>query len=212
MSKSKEVLFTTAKPIKCMICSGEHRTYTCPQLLEKTIEARKQLINGKRLCMNCFYTHKTEECKSSFTCKFCNRRHNSALHSESNFYIADETETGKLLDPEEQQALEMEQMLLGHVLPSENLTKSMLPTAMVRIKHNARSMVFSALLDQGSMTNIISKRACEALKLPQVNINMQFSGIGGKETCRVTKRTHFQISPYFMNSVSIGIRVKLQQQ
>lgn len=42
--KPKQVLLNTTKIPKCTICSQEHRTHTCPLLLEKTVETRKQLF------------------------------------------------------------------------------------------------------------------------------------------------------------------------
>lgn len=80
-----------------------------------------------------------------------------------------------------------------------------IPTALIRINHNNKSMLFRALLDQGSTADLISKKGCEALGLPQWDVDIPITGVGGKETLRVKKRTQFSVSPFYTNSVSVNI-------
>lgn len=155
--------------------------------------------------MNCLFPHATDTCQSKYTCRHCGQKHNSILHTETSFHLATESETEEELDPDEQQAIEMEQLICTHVQPTDKPATSMLPTALIRINYDEKSMLFRALLDQGSTADLISKRACEALGLPQCDVNIPITGVGGNETFRVKRRTQFQISPFFTNSVSVGI-------
>lgn len=151
------------------------------------------------------FPHKTEECKSTYTCRHCNQKHSTILHAETNLHINEDQELASILEPEELQHIEMESIHVGHVQPTIMASKSILPTAMVRVKHQGKSMLFRALLDQGSMADLITKKACESLCLPQWDINMPITGVGEKETCRITKRTQFEISPYYSDSITVAI-------
>lgn len=162
-----KVMLATEKISKCFICSEEHRTFTCPQFVSKTVQERKTLAIDKKLCFNCLYQHNASACTSRFSCKTCGHRHHSMLHD-------DRTHTS---NPSE--------AFNGNIINSNG--QVILATAMVQITHNNKSMLFKALIDQGSMTNLITKRVCDVLQLPTHNVDVPITGVGGSVTCKIKK-------------------------
>lgn len=71
------------------------------------------MIEDKQLCLNCLYPHQTDTCTSIYSCRHCGQRHNSILHAETSFHITTDSEI--IFDPDEQQALEMEQLICTHI-------------------------------------------------------------------------------------------------
>lgn len=47
------------------------------------VKGRFKFTQFRRLCMNCFNSqHKTAECNSNYTCRYCSLKHHSLLHLE----------------------------------------------------------------------------------------------------------------------------------
>lgn len=89
--KREKTFVNMERAKKCNICPNDstHFTYTCPQLLGHSPSEREQFVKGKGLCVNCLHFHKVEDCTSRFSCKICEKRHNSVLHfAEKIYHIA----------------------------------------------------------------------------------------------------------------------------
>lgn len=118
--KGQKVFFTTTKiSKKCTICKQEHFAFNCPQLKTLSAIQRPEFIVRKGLCTNCLYPHKLEECQSRFTCRHCSQKHHTALHPPVQINNIN-TEEGSNdsepeLEPDEEQALEMQHAVVAHV-------------------------------------------------------------------------------------------------
>ena len=68
----------------CQICEGEaHPAYFRPAFKGLTTDKRFSTAQKLKLCHNCLGTdHLTRTCRSSRTCKRCNKRHHTLLHRE----------------------------------------------------------------------------------------------------------------------------------
>ena len=68
----------------CQICEGEaHPAYFCPAFKGLTTDKRFSTAQKLKLCHNCLGTDNlTRTCRSSRTCKRCNKRHHTLLHRE----------------------------------------------------------------------------------------------------------------------------------
>lgn len=85
---------TNEKISKCLCCNDTHALYKCSSFGKKTVQERIEFARSKKLCLNCFSDfHKTNECKSAFTCKTCKKKHNSLLHLETKTYNANQTKS-----------------------------------------------------------------------------------------------------------------------
>jgi hypothetical protein len=67
----------------CALCQGNHRLRMCSLFIEMSIPKRQENVNELKLCNNCLGSHSTEACQSKFSCRLCQHRHNTMLHTES---------------------------------------------------------------------------------------------------------------------------------
>lgn len=182
----------TDKSSACAFCSKNHANHTCPDFVNKPLGERRTLVRNNGLCYNCMQPHFLSACSSKSTCRVCRQRHHSSLHE----YKANNAQQSQLETPSVNP-------FSGHV--RETNLPLVLATALVRIEHAGRSIVAKALVDQGSMANLITKRICDALSLPTKGVNVPISGIGGSVTCKVKKRTKFEICPHFESGESMRV-------
>lgn len=191
-SKIQKVMLNTEVPRKCTICQGNHFAYVCAQLINKPNDEKMSFIQEKKLCANCFHPHETIECKSRFSCKICKQRHNSVLHESATVLISlDDDEQATDYHQEELQALEMAETCLSIQLHQPK--QVILATAVVKIEYENKCMLVKALIDQGSTTDLISKKICQALDLPEISTSVPITGVCGQVSYNVNKRTSFML-------------------
>lgn len=76
-SKYVQISTQNKVPNKCLLCGNGHRTIFC---IEGTSQERKQLAFQKKLCFICLNPHhQTQQCKSKYRCKFCEKRHSAVI-------------------------------------------------------------------------------------------------------------------------------------
>lgn len=185
-----KVLLATEKASKCYFCPEEHRTFTCPLFNSKSVQERKNLVIAKKLCFNCLNKqHNVNACTSKFSCKTCSLRHHSLLHVDQTSNLS--------------QASESTEAFNGNLIHSNG--QVMLATAMVQITHNSKSMLVKALIDQGSMTNLITKRVCDVLQLPTHRVDVPITGVGGSVTCKIKKGAKCTLRPHFESGESLQL-------
>lgn len=83
------------KTQSCICCNSDFHALTkCMKFLNLSPNDRFKIIQNKNICYNCLlFGHNSEQCKSTFTCRFCNRRHHSFLHFENTNLISAAIET-----------------------------------------------------------------------------------------------------------------------
>ena len=68
----------------CPLCSDAYCITTCPTFKSATVSKRRGIAKEKKLCFNCLSpTHRSNDCKSKYTCRTCKNKHHSLLHFES---------------------------------------------------------------------------------------------------------------------------------
>ena len=81
-SKISQNYKTTSE--RCHCCSENHKIFACKKFASLNIKDRKNLGYSSKLCFNCLCRgHLTKDCKSKHTCKKCQGKHNSILHTDS---------------------------------------------------------------------------------------------------------------------------------
>ena len=66
------------------VCSQDHSTFTCKQLINLIYSLRFAKAKQHNLCINCLQNrHKTIKYKSLFNFKYCNKCHHSVLYTDS---------------------------------------------------------------------------------------------------------------------------------
>ncbi|XP_055308905.1 uncharacterized protein LOC129572830, partial [Sitodiplosis mosellana] len=190
-SRKPKVLVTATNTKKCTICKkiNEHFAFQCPQLTEIPAENRITFISDKGLCINCLYTHPVEKCTSKYSCRECSMRHNTALHPPARIHNIMTLEEGIQLEPEEVQAMEMQNEVILHI-DGENRSKNVtLATAIVKIINGNRQILARALIDQAATANVITKRLCEALNLTEQNITLPILSLCDTVAYKVKRKT-----------------------
>ncbi|XP_029665085.1 uncharacterized protein LOC115236639 [Formica exsecta] len=69
-----------SKRSRCALCQQDHFVMLCEEYRRKTGLERKQVIEARKLCLNCLGRHLVDECASKKTCSVCDARHHSSLH------------------------------------------------------------------------------------------------------------------------------------
>nr|CAI5859917.1 unnamed protein product [Callosobruchus analis] len=153
-------LVSNSVAIKCAYCKESQPLYTCSKLKLLPVASRYAEIRALKLCTNCLRSnHGPDKCIAR-GCKYCNKRHNTMLHSQQT--------------PNE---------------PSLNVNKE--------ISNDERSPESAqtcgnwhrcrALIDNGSMPNIITRELSEKLNLTSHQTNIPITGVG-KSYTRVSNK------------------------
>lgn len=85
-SRSKFSLVTSSvsESLICILCKENHLLYKCPKFIQQNVKQRFRLARSNRLCMNCLcVSHKTNDCKSTYSCRHCSSKHHSLLHFDT---------------------------------------------------------------------------------------------------------------------------------
>ena len=70
--------------VQCAYCEGSHYSASCDKV--KAISDRKDILTKAGKCFNCLRpNHKVKDCRSTRTCRFCNRRHHQSICTQQSF-------------------------------------------------------------------------------------------------------------------------------
>ncbi|XP_058828610.1 uncharacterized protein LOC131688422 [Topomyia yanbarensis] len=185
---------------KCIACNQSHSVTKCQKFNRISPSERQQLVNSKRLCHNCLKgDHFVRNCPSNFSCRKCNRRHHTLLHSgqsdgsrknvsegasSSPGAIASttpfsgssvvESSTQFTVAATENVPVDEVSSALQH--PREDvflLTVIVMVIDTYGVEHLAR-----ALLDSASQPNLITDRMAQILRLRRQPVNVTVQGAG----------------------------------
>nr|CAI5831915.1 unnamed protein product [Callosobruchus analis] len=175
-------LVSNSVAIKCAYCKESHPLYTCSKLKALPVASRYAEIRALKLCTNCLRSnHGSDKCIAR-GCKYCNKRHNTMLHSQQTPNEPSLNERS----PENAQTCLPTNGVVNHCIDNE--PQILLATASVFIQggdgnwHRCR-----ALIDNGSMPNIITRELSEKLNLTSHQTNIPITGVG-KSYTRVSNK------------------------
>uniref|UniRef100_A0A1Y1L369 Integrase catalytic domain-containing protein n=2 Tax=Photinus pyralis TaxID=7054 RepID=A0A1Y1L369_PHOPY len=168
---------------KCLICDANHSVLNCEKFLKLDIPARNKRIRELKSCINCFRKgHFVSNCKSTATCKKCNRKHHTLLHLETSNKIVSSNHSGTLVEEPQEEVT----IVNTCVLPKG--TETLLSTALVYIKDALGNFhKIRALLDSASQSCFITDDVCKKLKLKETAVNISVVGMG-KGSLNVTNK------------------------
>nr|CAI5852805.1 unnamed protein product [Callosobruchus analis] len=183
-------LVSNSVAIKCAYCKESQTLYTCSKLKALLVASRYAEIRALKLCTNCLRSnHGSDKCIAR-GCKYCNKRHNTMLHSqqtpnEPSLNVNKEISNDER-SPESAQTCLPTNGVVNHCIDNE--PQILLATASVFIQggdgnwHRCR-----ALIDNGSMPNIITRELSEKLNLTSHQTNIPITGVG-KSYTRVSNK------------------------
>lgn len=204
-------VFHVTKSLSCPFCSDAHLLYQCKGFSHESVQNRREFIEKKRLCFNCFgANHSAIQCNRQTSCKRCGRRHHSLLHPDGRPRAPappQQAETERRADIHEQGEAGSCRMVnhfsKGSVLSTGQV---MLATALVKVDSKNNCYTFRALLDQGSQASFITEYAVQLLQLHKLPIRGIVSGLGGDENSLSVKyMVQFKLQS-ICSSFSCGIQ------
>lgn len=167
---------------KCLYCNKEHYTYKCETFLKLEPTKRFEWAKAEKLCFNCLYKHKINDCKSKKTCNECSKKHHTVLHfiknpeGEGKQKISLCATTESDVEEETDEPASSSQTF-AHV--AAKCTSAILPTALVCVSAiNGEKKLLRVLLDQGSQSTFITENAVQLLGLKKQKLSSKIFGIG----------------------------------
>lgn len=127
----------------------------------------------------CLQAHKFGECKSSFKCRICEKKHSTLLHIEKNS-AASETKHAMCTMAEKtaHESIDDEKKDITALVAS-NASSSVLATAMVRVvAKSGEKIILRAVVDNCAESAFISEQAVQLLKLDKESVSVSITGIG----------------------------------
>lgn len=169
----KPKVFSVTTSVSCPFCSGHHLLYQCKKFVQEAIGNRRDFIQKRKLCFNCFgANHSVTQCKRRTACRCCGQRHHSLLHQEGGTHnpaLAGPSQpANQQREPaQEPQAADHVERVVSHFSNSEMTSSSqvMLATALVNVSNKGMYHTLRALLHQGSEASFISEHAVQLLQL-----------------------------------------------
>ena len=163
-------VYATHLGVKCGLCDQDHFIHTCEQFLEASPTERNKIIRERRLCTNCLRKgHTPAKCRAG-TCRVCQRRHHTLLHTDS---ITDQAPP----------------QVNTTCLKTELEPRVLLATAVINIlDRDGRLTPCRVLLDSCSQANFITTGFAKKLQLPTKQVNLPIAGMN-KMTSHIKLRT-----------------------
>ncbi|KAJ3649851.1 hypothetical protein Zmor_021569 [Zophobas morio] len=145
----------------CYFCKKSHLIYNCVTFSKLSVSERRSQVDRLKLCQNCLKpSHTSDSCKS-MSCKLCQLKHNTLLHSDQPSH-----------------SNENQPSTSGVYCSSALFPQAVLSTAIIVIKDcKNKFQKFRALLDVGSESHFITEAATNKLGLSTENANVVVAGI-----------------------------------
>ncbi|XP_071581880.1 uncharacterized protein [Temnothorax nylanderi] len=174
------------------MCQKTHFLSACPDFQNKSIAQRRDLAKKFHCCYNCLSTrHTRDACSSKNTCRQCQQKHHTLLHTTD---VNNNSSTSESSPSSTDSKTETNAEITSHLLSHTSFSKSniLLATAWIKVSGlNSRHSIVRALLDQGSVTTLITERLAQRLRLPRTRVSVSITGIGETAaTARSAARVH----------------------
>lgn len=187
------------KNVNCLFCaSTTHSIYKCDSFTKQSVNERINWAKTKTLCLNCLATnkHKTHECKSTYKCKYCQKKHNSLLHLQSDQKSV-KANAANISENETENV---------NACIAANQNSVMLATAIVSVEAKSKEKIaMRALIDQGSQRAFITENAVQTLGLKKHHAKVNVTGIGA-----ITNSAHYYVEfllmPRFKSNFNLHVQ------
>ncbi|XP_047027518.1 uncharacterized protein LOC124635626 [Helicoverpa zea] len=152
---------------KCPLCNNDHVLMQCDKFINMDILQRNKTVAKLKLCKNCLYSHGNNNCNSRKTCRECNSKHHTLLHTKP----SDSEPTAERRDDSTNSRPSTSTQPAAHHVTTE-YTEILLTTVLVKVKSaDGTYVTLRGLLDQGSQINLITENAAQLLRLPRKKLD-----------------------------------------
>ncbi|GBM98111.1 hypothetical protein AVEN_18863-1 [Araneus ventricosus] len=189
---------------KCVYCNEDHTLQKCSKFLNLHVVQRVGFVKYKHLCFACLsHLHMVKKCKSTSSCKHCQKRHNTLLHIDRNLSVQNQG-----LSPQADVFVPSSEPTTSNMVPStsvcaNNLVKEkqnnnvLLCTAVVNILNSKNQLVSArCILDIASQKSYIKRSLVKKLGLNVKNKSISVSCLGAAETI-ASGEIDFKFIPHF---------------
>ncbi|XP_054267417.1 uncharacterized protein LOC128989543 [Macrosteles quadrilineatus] len=167
---------------QCFACnSNEHKIYACSVFQNKSPHERHNLVKENHRCVSCLGHHNLKDCHSQTSCRTCNKKHHTLLHFPAPLVDQNHFKpvNANVSYPHEPTQTSMTSTSQDHSQPPFKSSTILLGTFLIKVTSGqGTSHVFRALLDSGSMCDLITERAAQLLNARRYKSNVQLSGLG----------------------------------
>ncbi|KAB0801578.1 hypothetical protein PPYR_03764 [Photinus pyralis] len=203
--RTRSLVTNTKSPSSaCILCNQGHSLYTCQVFLAKSPVERHAFCKSRHLCFNCLSSaHDLRSCRSAQCCRYCSSKtHHSLLHFDRQSSNRTPAQLPVTLSTQPSSSMTMSNFTEFGNAPRESQSSFsppnhvLLATAIIDImdcKGNPRS--YRCMLDSGSMTSFITKRAARTLGLPNTPLSMEIKGLDSMATTLTTARMALACTP-----------------
>ena len=178
-------LCASTRDQRCCVCRQNHKIWSCVSFLSLSVKERYRKVLSKGLCFLCLEAgHTAEKCQGS-TCKYCQSRHHSLIHSDS------PKQPASLNTPTSGVASN------SIAAKGVNTGKVVLQTIpAILCGANGFSRVVRCFLDPGSQTSFVKEDIVNELGLDGKSVKIAVTGFGGGSgKCSDRKRIAFSLAP-----------------
>ncbi|XP_065354551.1 uncharacterized protein LOC135949022 [Calliphora vicina] len=195
----------------CQQCKESHHLWSCPKFLEQNVNDRIHTVRVTNSCYNCLSVdHSVRDCKSKYSCRLCNQRHNTLLHkgseTQSTVQNCDATRpsTSSAAQNNNIQStpnsnvsipnlttLTLQESKLFNQSPNERET--LLFTAIVQIETRGERYQARAIIDPGSQSTFMSEKLKNRLNLPTKRNLVHVTGLSQTVSETSTKACLFNL-------------------
>ncbi|GBN29372.1 hypothetical protein AVEN_57692-1, partial [Araneus ventricosus] len=184
MNKTKSLFVKSSNFSKsCILCKDDsHSLHKCDQFLHLSPQKRYETVRENHLCLNCLGFHKVTQCKSKHSCFHCKARHHSLLHRPQ-LHIVNDDSSPTLNTSSTPADATPDTSSLSNASPLTSCfvtqkKRVILATSFVYVLDKSGSIRKGrALLDSGSMCNLMASDFANTLGLKKEKINIPVSGI-----------------------------------
>ncbi|GFR03253.1 DUF1758 domain-containing protein [Trichonephila clavata] len=195
LSKGKSFMVKSNNNNNCLLCKTPHRLYDCTLFLKMNPLQRFNLIKKHGLCINCLNNnHKVALCKSKYTCRLCQGKHNYLLCRSENRQSDTEGSSSNMLFTQPAPSVAPTSPNHGGVINNPTETQTVQTFSSLNQKGNKFVFLSTAIvgvwspvlksyvrgkviLDSASQSHFMTLQFASKLGLEKEKINLAVSGL-----------------------------------
>ncbi|XP_050515055.1 uncharacterized protein LOC126890243 [Diabrotica virgifera virgifera] len=205
-NRSSSSFITNSSSVCCALCKQSHYLNQCSLFLKKSPKERYQFCKESSSCFKCLNqaNHSVKSCPKSFKCSKCSSHlHNSLLHFERNRSNSQSSSENNSPGTSGIESSPEVSHCAASFVGKKNETKKeiLLGTVLVHaIDSKGCKQPLRCLIDSGSMSSFISRKAANRLGWPKTPCSFEVNGLNSMQTKLNQGQISFSIQPRHQES------------
>ncbi|XP_050500703.1 uncharacterized protein LOC126880706 [Diabrotica virgifera virgifera] len=205
-NRSSSSFVTNSSSVCCALCKQSHYLNQCSLFLKKSPKERYQFCKEFSSCFKCLNqaNHSVKSCPKSFKCSKCSSHlHNSLLHFERNRSNSQSSSENNSPGTSGIESSPEVSHCAASFVGNKNETKKeiLLGTVLVHaIDSKGCKQPLRCLIDSGSMSSFISRKAANRLGWPKTPCSFEVNGLNSMQTKLNQRQISFSIQPRHLES------------